>query len=178
MVTLVIGGARSGKSRFAQSLGANAEHAVYIATLRPEDAEMEARVAQHRRDRPAHWITVEEQLDIASAVEKQSACRDFILVDCLTLWLSNLCWEHRADGETAIEAAALGQLARIARAQAPRIVLVSNEVGYGIVPESPVARFFRDLQGRVNQEAARIAGEVVQVIAGIPVVIKRPEVPR
>ena len=174
MVTLVIGGARSGKSRFAQSLGANAARAVYIATLRPEDAEMEARVAQHRLDRPASWTTLEEPVDIASAVERQSG-RDFILVDCLTLWLSNLYWEHRGKGEAVIEREALLQLGRVAQVAAPRIVLVSNEVGYGIVPESPVARFFRDLQGRVNQEAARIAGQVVLVVAGIPVAIKQPE---
>jgi len=174
MVTLVIGGARSGKSRFAQSLGADASQVVYVAPLRAEDPEMEARVAQHRRDRPAHWITVEEPLDIASAVERYRDA-DCILVDCLTLWLSNLCWENRADNGP-VEGAALVQLARVAVVSAARVVLVTNEVGYGIVPESPVARFFRDLQGRVNQEAARIAGEVVQVVAGIPVVIKRPEV--
>src|SRR5271154_1112644 len=111
MVTLVIGGARSGKSRFAQSLGANASRAVYVATLRPEDAEMEARVAKHRSDRPAQWATVEERLDVAGAVERVRGSCDFILVDCLTLWLSNLSWEHRESGEEVIEAAALGQLA-------------------------------------------------------------------
>jgi len=142
--------------------------------MRAEDPEMEARVARHRRDRPSHWITVEEPLDIAGAVECHRDA-DCILVDCLTLWLSNLCWEYRADSSP-IERIALEQLARVAFVPAAQVVLVTNEVGYGIVPESPVARFFRDLQGRMNQEAARIAGEVVQVVAGIPVVIKRPEV--
>jgi adenosylcobinamide kinase / adenosylcobinamide-phosphate guanylyltransferase len=174
MVTLVIGGARSGKSRFAQSLGTDFSHVVYVAPLRAEDPEMEARVAQHRRDRPAHWITVEEPLEIASAVERHRDA-DCILVDCLTLWLSNLCWEYRAENGS-IEGVAMAQIARVAVVPAARVVLVTNEVGYGIVPESPVARFFRDLQGRVNQEAARIAREVIQVVAGIPVVIKRSEV--
>jgi adenosylcobinamide kinase / adenosylcobinamide-phosphate guanylyltransferase len=173
MVTLVIGGARSGKSRFAQSLGAGASQVVYVAPLRAEDPEMEARVAQHRRDRPAHWITVEEPLDIASAVECHRDA-DCILVDCLTLWLSNLCWEHRADTGP-IESVAMTQMARVAVVPAAQVVLVTNEVGCGLVPDSPVGRFFRDLQGRVNQEAARIAGEVVHVVAGIPVVIKRRE---
>ena len=129
MVTLVIGGARSGKSRYAQSLGADASQVVYVAPLRAEDPEMEARIAQHRRDRPAHWITVEEPLDIAGAVERYRDA-DCILVDCLTLWLSNLCWEHRADNGP-IEGAALAQLARVAAVPEARVVLVTNEVGYG-----------------------------------------------
>ncbi len=175
MLSLVIGGARSGKSRFAQSLGADSESAVFIATLRAEDAEMAARIEQHRRDRPAHWVTVEEPLQIADAVERYRGC-GFLLLDCLTLWLSNLCWEHREDGEATIEAAALAQLARVAEASTPaHVVLVTNEVGCGLVPETPVGRFFRDLQGRVNQEAARLASQVFQVVAGIPVVIKQPE---
>jgi adenosylcobinamide kinase / adenosylcobinamide-phosphate guanylyltransferase len=175
MLTLVIGGARSGKSRFAQSLGAQAQEAVYIATLRPEDSEMQARVAQHQLDRPPHWTTVEAPLDIATAVAQQ-VDSDFILVDCLTLWLSNLCWEHRGDRESEIESASIHQLCAIRELQTPaHIGLVTNEVGYGIVPDSPVARFFRDLQGRVNQEAARLSDQVYQVVAGIPIRIKPQE---
>lgn len=176
MVTLVIGGARSGKSRFAQSLGAGAHRAIYIATARAEDAEMEARIAEHRRTRPAHWRTVEAPLDIAGAVERHSNQCDFLLLDCLTLWLSNFCWEHRETPEHEIEGASMAQAARVAGTAAEaHIVLVTNEVGCGLVPETPLGRFFRDLQGRMNQEAARLAGQVFHVVAGIAVPIKQPE---
>jgi adenosylcobinamide kinase/adenosylcobinamide-phosphate guanylyltransferase len=176
MLSLVIGGARSGKSRFAQSLGATAEKVVYVATARVEDAEMAARIVQHRQARPAHWVTVEEPLEIGSAIEWHSAHCDFLLLDCLTLWLSNFCWEHRETGEASIQAAALREVARVSAAStASHVVLVTNEVGCGLVPESPLGRSFRDLQGWVNQEVARSADWVHHVVAGIPVAIKRPE---
>ena len=173
MLTLVIGGARSGKSRFAFQLGCKARQPAYIATARAEDAEMERRIARHREGRPAHWVTVEEPLAIARAVAAAAREQDFVLLDCLTVWLSNFCWEHREDNEREIEAGALAEVARVAEASASSdVVVVSNEVGYGLVPESPVGRLFRDLQGWVNQEAARAADRVVQVVAGIPVEIK------
>jgi adenosylcobinamide kinase/adenosylcobinamide-phosphate guanylyltransferase len=174
MVSLVIGGARSGKSRFAQSLGANAGRAVYIATARSEDAEMDARIAQHRLDRPAHWLTVEEPLEIGSAVERHAPHCDFLLIDCLTLWLSKYCWEHRDKAQPVIQSAALLELARIVAATNCSVVAVTNEVGCGLVPESALGRFFRDLQGRVNQEVASAADWVHHVVAGIPVAIKQP----
>jgi adenosylcobinamide kinase/adenosylcobinamide-phosphate guanylyltransferase len=173
MLTLVIGGARSGKSRIAQTLGCQARRPVYIATARAEDAEMAARIARHREARPGHWATFEEPLAIARAVAAAARERDFVLLDCLTVWLSNFCWEHRDETEGEIEAGALGEIARVAEASAhTEVVLVTNEVGCGLVPESPVGRLFRDLQGWVNQEAARAADRVVQVVAGIPVEIK------
>jgi adenosylcobinamide kinase/adenosylcobinamide-phosphate guanylyltransferase len=176
MLSLVIGGARSGKSRFAQSLGVNAARVVYIATARSEDAEMTARIAKHRQARPAHWVTIEEPLAIGHAIERHSADCDFLLLDCLTLWLSNFCWEHRDTGDENIEAAALREVTRVAAASVgSNVVLVTNEVGCGLVPESPVGRRFRDLQGWVNQEAARAADWVHHVVAGIPVAIKKPE---
>jgi adenosylcobinamide kinase / adenosylcobinamide-phosphate guanylyltransferase len=176
MLSLVIGGARSGKSRFAQSLGAAAHSALYIATARIEDAEMAARIDRHRQSRPAHWMTVEEPLAIGSVVERHAPSCDFLLLDCLTVWLSNLCWEHRDCAEAAIHAAALHEIARVAAAATgSHVVLVTNEVGCGIVPESAVGRSFRDLHGWVNQEAARWADWVHHLVAGIPVAIKRPE---
>lgn len=176
MVSLVIGGARSGKSRFAQSLGANEQRAVYIGTARPEDAEMEVRIAQHRRQRPAHWCTVEAPLAIGDAVERHGRECDFLLLDCLTVWLSNFCWEHREKSQSDIETAALCEIGRVASAATEaHIVIVTNEVGGGLVPETALGRFFRDLQGRVNQEAARMADRVFLVVAGIPVTIKQPE---
>jgi adenosylcobinamide kinase/adenosylcobinamide-phosphate guanylyltransferase len=176
MVSLVIGGARSGKSRFAQSIGATARRALYIATARAEDAEMEARIAEHRRHRPAHWCTVEAPLQIADAVEHHCSECDFVLLDCLTVWLSNYCWQHRDKPEREIETAAFAEVARLAAAATEaHVVIVTNEVGCGIVPENPLGRFFRDLHGRVNQEAARLASQVFLVVAGIPVSIKQPE---
>jgi adenosylcobinamide kinase/adenosylcobinamide-phosphate guanylyltransferase len=173
MLTLVIGGARSGKSRFALQLGCQSRRPAYIATARADDAEMAARIARHREARPAHWVSIEEPLAVAAAVAAEAPERDFILVDCLTVWLSNFCWEHRDETEHEIEASALAEIAQIAEAAPPSdVVLVTNEVGYGLVPESPVGRLFRDLQGWVNQEAARAADRVFQVVAGIPVQIK------
>jgi adenosylcobinamide kinase / adenosylcobinamide-phosphate guanylyltransferase len=177
MLTLVIGGARSGKSRFAQSLCATGEPVVYLATARAEDSEMVARIARHRDARPAHWVTIEEPIEIGSALERYGAQCDFLLLDCLTVWLSNLCWEHRNGGEAEAEAAAFRELARVAAAAArSNVVLVTNEVGCGLVPETPLGRSFRDLQGWVNQEAARSADWVYHVVAGIAIPIKRPEV--
>lgn len=176
MLSLVIGGARSGKSSFAQSLCTAAGPVVYLATARVEDAEMAARIARHRLDRPAHWTTVEEPLEIAGAVERHTGHCDFLLLDCLTVWLSNLCWAHREDGEEIVQTAAFHELALVAAAAvASHVVLVTNEVGCGLVPESPLGRSFRDLHGWVNQEAARSADWVYHVVAGIPVAIKRPE---
>jgi adenosylcobinamide kinase/adenosylcobinamide-phosphate guanylyltransferase len=179
MVSLVIGGARSGKSRFAQSLGATARRAFYIATARAEDAEMESRIAEHRQQRPVYWCTIEAPLDIGGAVEGCRGACDFVLLDCLTVWLSNFCWEHREKPERDIETAALGEVARVATtATEAHVVIVTNEVGCGIVPETPIGRFFRDLQGRINQEAARLADQVILVVAGLPMIIKHPEARR
>jgi adenosylcobinamide kinase/adenosylcobinamide-phosphate guanylyltransferase len=176
MLSLVIGGARSGKSRFALSLGLSARRPVYLAAATAEDAEMAERIDRHRRERPAHWTTVEEPLEIAAAIERHAGEHDFILLDCLTLWLSNFAWKHRDTSEQEIHSAAVGEIARAAAVSGPaHLVLVSNEIGCGLVPESPVGRSFRDLQGWVNQEAARLADWVYFVTAGIPVPIKRPE---
>jgi adenosylcobinamide kinase/adenosylcobinamide-phosphate guanylyltransferase len=188
MLSLVIGGARSGKSRFAESLcvpgnTATPNRVVYLATARVEDAEMAARIARHRQSRPASWETVEEPLEIGGAIERHSTSCDVILLDCLTLWLSNFCWEHRGDAEAEIQAGALREVARVAAAcrvsgASAHVVLVTNEIGCGLVPESAVGRSFRDLQGWVNQEAARSADWVHHLVAGIPVTIKRPEASR
>lgn len=173
MLTLIIGGARSGKSRFAQSLGSGARRPAYIATARAEDTEMAARIARHREERAAHWATVEAPLEIASAVEGAAREHDFVVLDCLTLWLSNLCWEHREADDASLESAARGEIAKLSGAAGTSdVVLVTNEVGCGLVPESTVARRFRDLQGWVNQEAAGAAERVYLVVAGIPVLIK------
>jgi adenosylcobinamide kinase/adenosylcobinamide-phosphate guanylyltransferase len=146
----------------------------YVATLVPgDDAEMLARTARHRAERPSSWQTVEEPLALADAVELASREADAVLVDCLTLWLSNLSWEHRASEQGRLEDSLQSQLRRIAdAARSCHIVLVSNEVGSGTVPESAVARAFRDVHGFLNQWVAEAADQVILVVAGLPLYLK------
>ncbi|TCP22824.1 bifunctional adenosylcobinamide kinase/adenosylcobinamide-phosphate guanylyltransferase [Rhodovulum adriaticum] len=165
-VILVTGGARSGKSSHAEARTRALPGApVYIATARPSDDEMRARIARHIADRGAGWDTVEEPFDLVGALDRTDG-RGPRLVDCLTLWLSNLMFDGR-DWEP--QAAALtGALAR----QASPVVLVSNEVGMGIVPDNALARDFRDAQGWLNQRVAQVADEVEFVVSGLPLRVK------
>ncbi|MGA2116035.1 MAG: bifunctional adenosylcobinamide kinase/adenosylcobinamide-phosphate guanylyltransferase [Bryobacteraceae bacterium] len=186
MLTLILGGARSGKSRLARERAAGSGHifhsqvshgkVCYIATARAgDDAEIDARIARHQGDRPAEWQTVEAPLRLAEAVEQASQQSAVVLVDCLTIWLSNFMFEHRQAPAGETEAAALAEIDRIAnaaRSGGRQVILVSNEVGSATVPESPVARAFRDLQGTLNQHAARHADEVLLAVAGLPVKLK------
>jgi len=175
MLTLILGGVRSGKSRFAQSLCSTSSKVAYIATAQIEDEEMRARVNRHRLERPSSWMTVEEPLAIAKAVRGNVPDYDFILLDCLTLWLSNLAWEHRAVATETLEEAVSDELSQLTSLSvATQLIVVSNEVGCGIVPDSPVGRQFRDLQGWANQHIAGQAQIVYQMVAGIPVVVKAP----
>jgi adenosylcobinamide kinase/adenosylcobinamide-phosphate guanylyltransferase len=166
-LTLVLGGARSGKSRYAEGLvTAAATHATYCATAEAKDAEMAARIAAHRARRGAQWRTVEAPLELTNAIAATSPGDCPILVDCLTLWLSNLLGAGRpVEGECAALLAALRE------APCP-VVLVANEVGLGLVPDNALGRRFRDLAGRLNQEIAALADRVVFVAAGLPLVLK------
>jgi adenosylcobinamide kinase/adenosylcobinamide-phosphate guanylyltransferase len=138
---------------------------LYVATAEPFDDEMTARITGHRERRGRDWRTIETPLDLAGAISSAPASST-ILVDCLTLWLSNLMFKER-DIDTEIERLEAAMIAR----KAP-IVLVSNEVGFGIVPDNAQARRFRDLQGRLNQRIAARAGRVVLVVAGLPMFVK------
>lgn len=181
MLTLILGGARSGKSRFAQRIatqfaqdhGATAP-VTYIATYHAgNDPEMAERIAHHRASRPSTWKTIEEPVELAAAVESAAPHSRVMLVDCLTIWLSNLFWEHRARPARQMEDLAHTELMRIAAlAQSHHIILVSNEVGAGVVPEHAVARAFRDTQGLLNQWAAGAADEVILTVAGLPLYLK------
>ncbi|MCU1258837.1 MAG: Adenosylcobinamide-phosphate guanylyltransferase [Bryobacterales bacterium] len=174
MLTLILGGVRSGKSKLAQRLAAPARRVAYIATAAVgQDPEMAARVERHRGDRPRSWQTIEEPLALASAVERASKEADAILVDCLTIWLSNLSWEHR-DGESGhVQTVALTELQQIAGVSRPcHVILVSNELGCGTVPEPAVTRAFRDVHGLINQWAAEAADEVIFTVAGLPLYLK------
>jgi len=174
MLTLILGGARSGKSRLAQRLAATAGSVCYIATARPgDDPEMAARIERHRADRPSSWRTVEEPLALADAVEREAKLANAILVDCLTIWLSNLFWQHRDGTPLQVEDAARDELRRIgAAAHDSHVILVSNELGCGTVPEPAVTRAFRDVQGQLNQWAAAAADEVILTVAGLPLYLK------
>jgi adenosylcobinamide kinase/adenosylcobinamide-phosphate guanylyltransferase len=173
-VTLVLGGARSGKSRYAEGLiEAAAMHGTYCATAEPGDAEMAARIAAHRARRHQiaggdFWRTVEAPLDLPPTIARESTGDRPLLVDCLTLWLSNLLL---ADG--CVETAT-GSLYAALREAAGPVVLVANEVGLGLVPETALGRRFRDAAGRLNQEVAALADRVVFVAAGLPLVLKEP----
>lgn len=165
-LSLVIGGARSGKSALAERLvTATGRPRRYIATAEAWDDEMRARIAQHRADRGTGWTTAEAPLDLCAALAA-AAPDEVVLIDCATLWLTNhLLAEHDLDAEAA------SLLAALAACPAP-VVMVSNEVGWSIVPENALARRFRDAQGRLNQRLATQAGLVVAVMAGLPMVLK------
>jgi adenosylcobinamide kinase / adenosylcobinamide-phosphate guanylyltransferase len=168
LVTLVLGGARSGKSRYAEWLIATYKPPwIYIATAEARDDEMAERIAAHKARRAAGWQTVEAPHDLAGALEAAPA-DGAVLVDCLTLWLSNV-----MEGGSDVEA----QTTRLAQTLAERLgptVLVSNEVGLGIVPDNALARRFRDAQGLLNQRVAAQAARVVMMVAGVPVAVKSP----
>ncbi|CAO3419558.1 bifunctional adenosylcobinamide kinase/adenosylcobinamide-phosphate guanylyltransferase [Azospirillum doebereinerae] len=166
-LTLVLGGARSGKSRYAEGLvTALGGPRVYIATARVWDDEMAERVAAHRDGRGPGWTTVEEPLDLVGALHRHAADGTGVLVDCLTLWLTNvLMAEAEVEAETAALVAALTGLPG-------RVVLVSNEVGLGIVPDNALARRFRDHAGRLHQAVAAVAPRVVLTVAGLPIFAK------
>lgn len=165
MIELVLGGARSGKSRYAaQCAMASGLPVTFIATAQAFDDEMAERIARHRADRPTGWRTVEEPLALAASLAREAAAGHCLLVDCLTLWLSNVLLAGREDEiETLI--ATLPTLPG-------QLILVSNEVGFGIVPENALARRFRDEQGRLNQQIARLAERVTLVAAGLPLPLK------
>jgi adenosylcobinamide kinase / adenosylcobinamide-phosphate guanylyltransferase len=166
-VTLVLGGARSGKSRYAERLVESAaDCGTYCATAEARDAEMAERIAAHRARRGPFWHTVETPRALGSAIGVEAALERPILVDCLTLWLSNLLLAGREPDAEA------GALCAVLSAAAGPIVLVSNEVGMGLVPETPLGRRFRDAAGRLNQDVAALADRVVFVAAGLPLVLK------
>ena len=165
-LTLVLGGARSGKSRHAEALiEALPPPWTYVATAQAYDGEMRARIAEHRLRRSAAWATVDAPLALPEAIRAVPAGRP-VLVDCLTLWLTNLIL-----AEQDVAAAARALIAACEEARGP-VVLVSNEVGLGIVPENALARRFRDEAGRLHQSLAARAGRVVFMVAGLPMQVK------
>jgi adenosylcobinamide kinase / adenosylcobinamide-phosphate guanylyltransferase len=165
-VTLVLGGVRSGKSLYAQRMAEQAARVVFVATAEPGDEEMRKKIERHRSSRPAHWQTVEEPLALPEAIRQHSASCDLILVDCLTFFAANLL------GAGVNTLKATEALCSSLQSAACSIVLVSNEVGSGVVPEYRSGRVFRDLLGEMNQSVARVASDVLLLVAGLPLTLK------
>lgn len=175
MHELILGGARSGKSALAaQRACAGGKPVIFIATAQPGDEEMRERIARHRCERPAHWRTIEAPVRLAAALcTAPSDC--VVVVDCMTLWLANTLFprpEAPAAADDALFARERDALFESLRALTCDAVLVSNEVGLGIVPENAMARRFRDEQGRLNQQLAALCGRVTFVAAGLPLTLK------
>jgi len=167
----VIGGCRSGKSSFAldRAQKFSGDNKVFIATCIPQDDEMKHRVMRHQEERSRNWHTVEAPVDLPEAIVDSGNEADLILVDCLTLWINNLLMENHDSDQILDE---VQKLTRAVASVACPVILVSNEVGTGIVPENMLARLYRDLVGSTNQAVAECADQVVWMVAGIPVTIK------
>lgn len=168
MKEFILGGARSGKSAFAQGrASASGLSVIYLATARAGDEEMAQRIARHRADRPAHWGLIEEPLTLAATLQAHAAMNRCLLVDCLTLWLSNLLAADHNTLETEIQS-----LLNALPTLPGEVLLVSNEVGQGIVPDNPLARRFRDEAGRLHQAVAQACDRVSFIVAGLPLTLK------
>lgn len=166
MNTFILGGARSGKSQFAEQLAIqSSKQVVYVATAQALDSEMTERIAQHRAKRPSNWITVEEPQALAEILSKHTDNKRLVLVDCLTLWLSNLLDEKIPEGQYLEQRTAL--VDTLPKLEGD-IILVSNEVGTGITPLNPLARRFVDAAGQLHQEIARVSDQFAYVTAGFP----------
>jgi len=165
-LSLILGGARSGKSAFAEKLALSANRPrAYIATSQAFDAEMEVKIAKHRQDRGPDWQTIEAPLDIAGALAEVTA-DSVVLIDCLTLWLSN---QMQANADIDVE---ITNLLTVLSDSPNPVICVSNEVGMGLVPDTPLGRQFRDLQGTLNRKIAEQADIAVFVAAGLPLTLK------
>jgi adenosylcobinamide kinase/adenosylcobinamide-phosphate guanylyltransferase len=183
-VHLVLGGARSGKSRFAEQTAVDsAKNVIYIATATIYDDEMQQRINRHIDDRPSHWLTIEEPLLLAQALQQHSVEDTCILVDCLTLWLTNVLMaeqdqsadekqEDTSQGQSLLEVYKAELLTTLASLPG-QVILVSNEVGQGIVPMGELSRRFVDEAGWLHQDIARMAQQVTLVVAGLPMQLKK-----
>ncbi len=169
---LILGGARSGKSRYAVAEARQRGLRVaVVATAEPLDADMAARIRRHRQERPASWLTVEEPVELVPALRRLAGSADTVLVDCLTLWVANQL-ERTATDEAIL---AGGEALAKFLAELPySLILVSNEVGQGVHPESASGLRFRDLLGALNQAVAQAADRVVLMVAGLPLTLKEP----
>ena len=184
-ILYITGGARSGKSGFAEKLASEYEQVTYIATSEAGDDEMKARIAHHQAQRPAHWRTVEAPLDVAAAYQNSDAAmtgRAACLLDCVTLWVTNQMFAQPFDWDTAADAdidrveakirESTIQLIAAVQSGAADMIIVTNELGMGVVPAYRLGRIFRDIAGRVNQQLAHAADRAVLMVSGLPLELK------
>jgi len=170
-IIFITGGARSGKSQFALELARSfTGPKAYLATAQPLDREMAERIRRHKRNRPKDWQTLEEPLRVSEILEEKGDNFGLILIDCLTLWISNGLMAHWTEKKFLQEADRLCEVCRETRCS---LIIVSNEVGLGIVPDNPSARMFRDLSGLIHQKISRQADEVYFMVSGIPLQLKK-----
>ncbi len=169
MITLITGGARSGKSTHALKLAASYQRQFFVATGEALDEEMTARIEFHRETRPSEFQTVEEPLYVGAALGRLKDRADIVVLDCLTLWVSNLMQRHDQDEPVIAEADRLAEILKLATFAS---IVVTDEVGWGIVPDHPMARRFRDLLGWTNQKIASVADDVLLMVSGYPVKAK------
>ena len=180
--TLIIGGARGGKSRFAQELAEKTGEAVlFVATAEAGDEEMRRRIEKHRRSRPASWRTLEATSDLASRIGRETGGEGVVLIDCITLLVSNILGEYSGPDNEQIEGlieekvtAEIRELIECINQSDTRFIIVSNEVGLGLVPANQLGRFYRDILGRANQLLAQRADEVYLMVCGLPMPLKTP----
>lgn len=168
-VILFLGGARSGKSAFAEKIASKYDRVAYIATAQDIDDEMRERIEKHRKSRPDKWVTYEVDATLQETISHASQGVDVMIIDCLTIYVSRR-MERTVDDDEIIKE--IVEAVKSARKSGKTALFVSNEVGMGLVPDYPVGRRYRDLLGKVNQEVAKLAGSVLFTIAGIPVDIK------
>jgi adenosylcobinamide kinase/adenosylcobinamide-phosphate guanylyltransferase len=170
-VILIIGGVRSGKSRYAQKLAERSKRVTFVATAeRRDDEEMREKIERHRAERPSNWTTLEEPLSLAQCVLSAEAASDVVLIDCLTLFASNLLEAHGDNLEAARRQ--VDDLCAAIKSPSCTVILVSNEVGSGVVPAYALGRRFRDLVGEINQRVAAVADTVLFMVAGLPLALK------
>ncbi len=166
---LVTGGARSGKSRFAENLAGQKQRVAYLATAEVLDGEMKERIQRHRQGRNPSWHTIEEPLEVLGSLKSSEMGHDVILIDCITLWISNLLAANLDDEQITRRVSALAEYLSKPSAS---VICVTNEVGSGVVPSYPLGRRFRDMAGQTNQCLAQACSHVVWLLSGIPVQVK------
>ena len=173
MLTLVLGGTRSGKSHYAKRCASKSgKQVIYVATATAGDSEMQERITRHQLDRPGNWQTIEEPVQLARILQTESTINNFLLVDCLTLWLSNIMFNQQGEIQQSVFEQQSTALLEVLPGLTGDIVLVSNEVGHGVVAIEQTTRRFVDEAGRLHQNLARICDRVVLITAGLPQILK------